>query len=166
MTKYKLGNDEEVKALSQSLVRFFYSKNVNSKDDAHDLAQETFLRVLETMDKGVSLQCPTAYAIGVAKKVFLEYCRKVSKSHKYDGIEKALDLTKGNTPLTEAIDNHNVLSFNKAFKTIPNDMRELLVERFIKEVPAQVIADRIGIPTGAIDTRVYRAKKELKRHIG
>ncbi len=42
-------------------------------------------------------------------------------------------------------------------------MRVLLVRRFVEEIPSRTIAREEGITTDAVDMRVYRAKRELKK---
>ncbi len=44
-------------------------------------------------------------------------------------------------------------------------MKSLLVKRFVEEVPSRTIAREEGISTDAIDMRVYRAKRELKKRM-
>ena len=44
-------------------------------------------------------------------------------------------------------------------------MRVLLVRRFVEEVPSRTIAREEGISTDAVDMRVYRAKRELKKRM-
>jgi DNA-directed RNA polymerase specialized sigma24 family protein len=44
-------------------------------------------------------------------------------------------------------------------------MRSLLVRRFVEEVPSRTIAREEGISTDAVDMRVYRAKRELKKRM-
>ena len=44
-------------------------------------------------------------------------------------------------------------------------MKSLLVKRFVEEVPSRTIAREEGISTDAVDMRVYRAKRELKKRM-
>ena len=44
-------------------------------------------------------------------------------------------------------------------------MKNLLLKRFVEEVPSRTIAREEGISTDAIDMRVYRAKRELKKRM-
>jgi DNA-directed RNA polymerase specialized sigma24 family protein len=39
------------------------------------------------------------------------------------------------------------------------------VKRFVEEVPSRAIAREEGISTDAVDMRVYRAKRELKKRM-
>jgi RNA polymerase sigma factor (sigma-70 family) len=157
--------DAELGRLPEKLRRFFLSRGVRTEDDARDLAQETLLRVLQRLSRGELLDSPEAFSLGVAKNVFFEYCRRVAKSHAHDDLSGAVELAGGEDPLTEALASSQALRFRKALELLPARMKSLLMKRFVEEVPSRTIAREEGISTDAIDMRVYRAKRELKRRM-
>lgn len=157
--------DAEIGRLPEKLRRFFLSRGVRTEDDARDLAQETLLRVLQRLSRGELLDSPEAFSLGVAKNVFFEYCRRVAKSHAHDGLSGAVDLAGGEDPLTEALASSQALRFRRALELLPERMKALLLKRFVDEVPSRTIAREEGISTDAIDMRVYRAKRELKKRM-
>jgi RNA polymerase sigma-70 factor, ECF subfamily len=157
--------EAEIGRLPEKLRRFFLSRGVRTEDDARDLAQETLLRVLQRLSRGELLDSPEAFSLGVAKNVFFEYCRRVAKSHSHDGLSGAVDLSGGEDPLTEALASSQALRFRRALELLPERMKSLLLKRFVEEVPSRTIAREEGISTDAIDMRVYRAKRELKKRM-
>ena len=157
--------DAEIGRLPEKLRRFFLSRGVRTEDDARDLAQETLLRVLQRLSRGELLDSPEAFSLGVAKNVFFEYCRRVAKSHAHDGLSGAIDLAGGEDPLTEALASSQAIRFRRALELLPERMKNLLLKRFVEEVPSRTIAREEGISTDAIDMRVYRAKRELKKRM-
>ncbi len=157
--------DAELGRLPEKLRRFFLSRGVRTEDEARELAQETLLRVLQRTSRGEALESPEAYALGIAKNVFFEYCRRVVKSNAHDGLSGAVDLASAGDPLDEALASSRKASFGRALALLPVKMRELLVKRFVDEMPSRAIAREEGISTDAIDMRVYRAKRELKKHM-
>ncbi len=157
--------EAEIGRLPEKLRRFFLSRGVRTEDDARDLAQETLLRVLQRLSRGELLDSPEAFSLGVAKNVFFEYCRRVAKSHAHDGLSGAIDLAGGEDPLTEALASSQAVRFRKALELLPERMKSLLLKRFVEEVPSRTIAREEGISTDAIDMRVYRAKRELKKRM-
>ncbi len=157
--------ETEIGRLPEKLRRFFLSRGVRTEDDARDLAQETLLRVLQRLSRGELLDSPEAFSLGVAKNVFFEYCRRVAKSHAHDGLSGALDLAGGEDPLTDALASSQAVRFRRALELLPERMKSLLLKRFVEEVPSRTIAREEGISTDAIDMRVYRAKRELKRRM-
>ena len=157
--------EAELGRLPEKLRRFFLSRGVRTEDDARDLAQETLLRVLQRISRGERMDSHEAYALGVAKNVFFEYCRRVAKANTHDGLSGAVDLAGVEDPLTDALVSSQALRFRNALSLLPERMRNLLVKRFVEEVPSRAIAREEGITTDAVDMRVYRAKRELKKRM-
>jgi len=157
--------DAELGRLPEKLRRFFLSRGVRTEDEACDLAQETLLRLLQRAERGELFESPEAYALGVAKNVFFEHCRRVVKANSHDGISSAVDLVGGPDPLDDALVSSRRLRFRLALDLLPEKMRELLLKRFVEEVPSRTIAREEGISTDAVDMRVYRAKRELKKRM-
>jgi RNA polymerase sigma-70 factor (ECF subfamily) len=136
---------------------------VRTEDEARDLVQETLLRVLQRVSRGEPLESPEAYSLGVAKNVFFEYCRRVQRANKHEGLSGVLDLASVDDPLSDALSSSRKLILRKALELLPARMRVLLVRRFVEEIPSRTIAREEGITTDAVDMRVYRAKRELKK---
>lgn len=153
----------ELGRLPEKLRRFFLSRGVRTEDEARDLVQETLLRVLQRVSRGEPLESPEAYSLGVAKNVFFEYCRRVQRANKHEGLSGVLDLASVDDPLSDALSSSRKLILRKALELLPARMRVLLVRRFVEEVPSRTIAREEGITTDAVDMRVYRAKRELKK---
>jgi RNA polymerase sigma-70 factor (ECF subfamily) len=157
--------ETELGRLPEKLRRFFLSRGVRTEDDARDLAQETLLRVLQRISRGERMESHEAYALGVAKNVFFEYCRRVAKANTHDGLSGAVDLAGVDDPLSDVLVSSQALRFRRALQLLPDRMRDLLVKRFVEEVPSRTIAREEGITTDAVDMRVYRAKRELRKRM-
>ena len=157
--------EAELGRLPEKLRRFFLSRGVRTEDEACDLVQETLLRVLQRVSRGEPLDSPEAYSLGVAKNVFFEYCRRVQRANKHEGLSGVLDLASTEDPLSDALSSSRRLIVRKALELLPARMRVLLVRRFVEEVPSRMIAREEGITTDAVDMRVYRAKRELKKRM-
>ena len=157
--------ETELGRLPEKLRRFFLSRGVKSEDEARELAQETLLRVLQKASRGDALESPEAYSLGVAKNIFFEYCRRISKANTHDGLSGVVDLAGTENPLSDALVSSRRLRFRRALELLPERMRELLLKRFVEEVPSRTIAREEGVTTDAVDMRVYRAKRELKKRM-
>lgn len=157
--------DADLGRLPDKLRRFFLSRGVRTEDDARDLAQETLLRVFQRISRGEPLESLEAYSLGVAKNVFLEHCRRVAKANVHDGLSGAVQIAGSGDPLAEALVSSRAFRFRRALDLLPRRMRDLLVRRFVEEIPSRAIAREEGISTDAVDMRVYRAKKELRKRI-
>lgn len=155
----------DVGRLPEKLRRFFLSRGVRTEDEAREMAQETLLRVLQRVKRGEPIESPEAYSLGVAKNVFFEYCRRVARSNAEDGISSAVEIAGGPTPFTDALLRSRQFLVRRALGLLPERMRNLLLRRFVEEVPSRVIAREEGVSTDAVDMRVYRAKRELRKKV-
>lgn len=156
--------EAELGRLPEKLRRFFLSRGVRTEDEALDLVQETLLRVLQRVSRGDRpLDSPEAFSLGVAKNVFLEYCRRVQRANKHEGLSGVLELAGNEDPLSDALASSRKLIVRKALELLPARMKVLLVRRFVEEIPSRTIAREEGISTDAVDMRVYRAKRELRK---
>jgi RNA polymerase sigma-70 factor (ECF subfamily) len=158
-------SEAELGRLPEKVRRFFLSRGVKTEDEARDMAQETLLRVLQRLDRGELLESQEAYALGIAKNVFFEYCRRQVRANRQDGLSGVVELPASENPLTDALVSSRRLIIKKALGLLPDKMRDLLVRRFVEEVPSRTIAREEGITTDAVDMRVYRAKRELKKRM-
>jgi RNA polymerase sigma factor (sigma-70 family) len=156
-------SEEEAKEIHQALLRFFVSKRVSS-DEAQDLIQQTFLLVLNKMNNGFKPDSSLFYSIGVARHMFHSYCRGVKRNYSFGTLDKVDYLYDSvPNPMEQAMASNNIKYFHKHLNRLPKGMKDLLVERFVKEVPAKILAKKLGTKPETIDMRVYRAKLELKR---
>ncbi len=153
----------EISRLPEKLRRFFLSRGVRTEDEARELAQETVLRVYQRIQRGEMLESSEAYALGIAKNVFFEYCRRLTRAEMHDGLSGVVELPAEGDPLADALTNSRRLTIRRALNLLPEKMKSLLVRRFIDEVPSRIIAREEGITTDAVDMRVYRAKRELRK---
>jgi RNA polymerase sigma factor (sigma-70 family) len=165
MSRWNDPADADLGRMPDKLRRFFLSRGARTEDDARDLAQETLLRVFQRMSRGELLESLEAYGLGVAKNVFLEYCRRVARANSHDGLSGAVQLPGGSDPLSNALVSSRALRFRRALDLLPERMRKLLVRRFVEEIPSRTIAREEGISTDAVDMRVYRAKRELRKRM-
>jgi len=157
--------DAELGRLPEKLRRFFLSRGVRTEDDARELAQETILRLLQREERGEALESPEAFALGVAKNIFWEYCRRLSRANAHDGLSDAVDLAAEANPLSDALASNEKVRFRRALALLPEKMRALLLRRFLDDVPSRTIAREEGVTTDAVDMRVFRAKRELKKRM-
>ena len=67
------------------------------------------------------------------------------------------------TPEKQLIQKDLACRLHYGIAKLPTKMRSLLTERFIKEIPSKVIADRTGKTQSNVDMRVYRAKEKLRK---
>ena len=156
--------EEEVCSLSNKLKKFFLSHGAHMEDDALDLTQDTFLRVLQKVEDGEQVLSLEGFTIGIAKNVFREYCHHIEKANRHDCIT-GLELVGSDHPLKEVLSADRQVIFQEVFELLPKGTQTLLTKRFIEGVPSRKIAKEEGVTAGVIDLRVFRAKLEIKKSL-
>ncbi|EWM53905.1 RNA polymerase sigma factor [Ruminococcus flavefaciens] len=129
---------------------------VHHKETAEDLTQETFLRYLEhphynSIDKTLQL----LYTI--AGNLCTDEFRKAKTS----------ELDESETS-DENIEN-NVLSgfdLKQALHKLSNEDREIILLRYVNEVPVNVIAKLLNISRFALNRRINRILSSLREYMG
>ena len=130
------------------MFRFCFYK-VRSSDIAEDLTQETFLRFLENPQyHGINKDLQYLYRI--AGNLCADYFRKKKNQPLPDDLPDSTDIE--DIILTRA-------ALGKAVKDLPPEDRELLMLRYVNEVPIGVLADIYGVSR-------FKMSRRLKKIIG
>jgi RNA polymerase sigma-70 factor (ECF subfamily) len=51
----------------------------------------------------------------------------------------------------------------RAVDSLPEDYRDVIVLRFMEDLTYDEIARQLGVPVSTIETRLHRAKKQLRQ---
>lgn len=136
------------------IYRYCYFK-VHQRETAEDITQETFLRFFESSgyrSKGQSLQ----YLYTIARHLCVDEYRK----HKTRPLE---DETAGNYSDDNMV---TQISVKATLSELDETDRELLLLRYVNEVPVNVISKLYGISRFAVYRKLLQATKELKNRLG
>ena len=136
------------------IYRYCYFK-VHKREIAEDITQETFLRFLESRDyvnTGKAMQ----YLYTIARNLCIDEYR----NHKTELLEEeAVDSNAEDDMITR-------VSVRMALEELDEADRELLLIRYVNEVPVSVICKLYGISRFAVYRRVSQAIKNLKGKLG
>ncbi len=136
------------------IYRYCYFK-VHQREIAEDITQETFLRFFESSDyvnTGKAMQ----YLYTIARNLCVDEYRK-QKTEVLD--EEAVDRNAEDNMITQ-------VSVRMALSELDKADRELLLLRYVNEVPVSVICKLYGISRFAVYRRVSQATKNLKGKLG
>lgn len=136
------------------IYRYCYFK-INQREIAEDITQETFLRFLESSDyvnTGKAMQ----YLYTIARNLCVDEYRK----RKMELLnEEVVDSNAEDDMITR-------VSVRMALAELDEADRELLLLRYVNEVPVSVICKLYGISRFAVYRRVSQATKNLKGKLG
>jgi DNA-directed RNA polymerase specialized sigma24 family protein len=131
---------------------------------AEDLADATIERVagkLKDLSSGFTGD-PALYFYGVAKKVYLEYQRKIAIDYKRS--ESWRSITSGTPDLEDMLE-----QLDEALNTITRSDRELILRYYgggeNNKINRRALAEQFGIGANALRLRVFRIRKALKNYM-
>lgn len=136
------------------IYRYCYFKT-RSRETAEDITQEAFLRFLESKgytDRGQALQ----YLYTIARNLCIDEGRR-QKACPMD--EESLGSYSDNEMLRRS-------HIRAALEKMDESDRELLLLRYVNELPVHIIAGLYGISRFALRRRLAKAVKDLKYRLG
>jgi RNA polymerase sigma-70 factor (ECF subfamily) len=135
-------------------------------DDAEDLTQEIFLKIVKSLDKFNQDADFSTWLGSVARNYCIDHYR-ASKREKEVVVEDllAFDLApaaSGNP--YRALEDRDRRSFlRRGLELLPGKLREAVVLRDLVGLSYQEMADRLRLPEGTVKSRINRGREELTR---
>lgn len=147
-----------------------------NRHDAEELTQETFLRMVRTIEHYDHRGRFEAWLFRIASNLVRDDARRIGRrgqsqpllgSDGAEGMDGGLDAPEGaHGPdrLLEAREREARLE--RALAELPEADREIVVLRHYSELPFQEIADLLEIPLGTALARAHRALAKLRAALG
>ncbi len=131
--------------------------------DAEDLTQKTFLACLELQDRLRPDASFRAFALGVARNLWLRHRRALSRGREEE--RSAIEAVPLVTPSQVAALREEQKILLKAVRSLRLDL-QIVVELFYwEELKVQEISDLLGVPPGTVKWRLSRARELLRERI-
>lgn len=146
-----------------ALIGYLYRMCGGKRPLAEDLAQETFLRVLRSIDQYDHLRPfkPWLYAIAT-NLVRSHYARADTRRSVTMSNPVAKDATT-NPPIEDMVtDSEDVQQAVQALMTLPDHFREAIVLRYLQELSLAEIAEVLDIPVGTVKSRLSNGLRKLR----
>ena len=152
------------------LYNFIYSKVLN-KDNAEDLFQETFIKVIKTLKRGVYNEEGKflSWTMRIAHNLVIDFFRKNKRFPYFDKNENfdILQLIKDENPSVERllIDKQILNDLQKIIVKLPDDQKEVLDMRLYKEMSFKEISEATGVSINTALGRMRYAIINLRKFI-
>jgi RNA polymerase sigma-70 factor (ECF subfamily) len=182
--EYKKFSDEElirefqkdrIEAYNEIVIRYkdrlinFLFRFTGSKEEAEDLAQDTFLKLYRSKHLYKEIAKFSTWLYTIAVNIAKTELRKKSR---YNTIsisdfdpenDKDFDIQSGDIS-PEDIANASIENYyiQKAIGMLEEHYREALILRDIQELEYDEIAKIINVPLGTVKSRINRAREKLK----
>lgn len=138
---------------------------VFSAAKAEDIMQESFMRVWEYLADGKEVQNIRAFVYRVANNLIIDDSRK----KKEESLENMLEINPAADPAYEGHKdmekNVVVQEIHRAMARLPEDVKEILVYRYVDDLDPKEIADILKITPNNVSVRLNRAIKVLKKEL-
>ena len=174
VNNYVNGCEKSLEALVNKhkfkLYNFIYSKVLN-KDNAEDLFQETFIKVIKTLKRGVYNEEGKflPWIMRIAHNLVIDFFRKNKRFPSFDKNEKydIFQLIKDENPSIERhlIDNQILNDLKKIIIKLPQDQKEVLNMRLYKEMSFKEISETTGVSINTALGRMRYAIINLRKLI-
>ena len=161
----KINFSSEVSKLQSVLLSFAF-KLTRNKEESKDLYQETAYRALVNKDKfreGTNIK---AWLFTIMRNIFINnYRKKVKKNTLLDSTDNQFYLNSGGPVIVNGA--HSAIMM-KELQAIINKLDDSIRSPFMMHYYGykyQEIADQLNLPLGTIKSRIFFARKELKRAV-
>lgn len=163
---------ELVERYEQRLINFLvrYVRNV---DDAHDLAQEVFLKVYQALDRFDPSYKFSTWLFRIGRNAAIDRTRRkrlrvvsMQGATGADGEEREMELPSADRGPYAALRNvERGDAIQEAIEALPWDYRELVVMRHFGELSYEEIAAEKQMPLGTVKNKLFRARQMLKERL-
>jgi RNA polymerase sigma-70 factor, ECF subfamily len=153
------------------LVNYLF-RLLRNADDAHDLAQEVFVKVYQVLDRFDPHYKFSTWLFRVAQNAAIDQIRRrrlkvVSLRQEDDeGESRDWDLPSPERgPYGELRNQERGEAIHEAIETLPWEYRELILLRHFGELPYEEIARLKQMPLGTVKNKLFRGRQMLKEKL-
>ena len=145
---------------SDAIFRYCFVR-LRQREVALDLTQDAFIRTWEYLRQGNSIENIRAFLYRVANNLIIDYVRKRRESSLDSLMEQGFDV-----PFEEKSILHAKLDAQYALKVVDkldDKYRDVVVLRYIEDLPIKEIAQIIGESENVVSVRLHRAIQQVKK---
>jgi len=174
VSDYIKGNERALEALvlrhKLKIYNFIYSK-VFDRDTAEDIFQETFIKVIKTLKRGVYNEEGKflPWVMRIAHNLVIDFFRKNNRIPTFDNNEEydIFQLISDGSPTAERsmIDEQVVEDLQKLIVELPDDQKDVLTMRLYKDMSFKEIAESTGVSINTALGRMRYAIINLRKMI-
>lgn len=164
--------DELVERYQARLVNYLF-RLLRSVDEAHELAQEVFLKVFQALDRYDPAYRFSTWIFRVAQNAAIDQIRKrrlrlvpIQRPEDSAGEHRDLDLaSEARGPYGDLRNRERGEAIQEAIDALPWEYRELIVMRHYGELSYEEIARLKGMPLGTVKNKLFRGRQALKEKL-
>jgi RNA polymerase sigma-70 factor (ECF subfamily) len=174
------GREDAYRELIKRYERPVYSliyRMVRDNETAEDLAQETFIKVLNNIDRYRPEFKFSSWLFKIANNITIDHLRRrqldtISIEGAPDAVTgeriRATAVTVasgGESPLEELESKEIGASIEEAIAKLRPEYRACIILRHVEDYSYDEIAEIVKLPLGTVKTYIHRARQELREHL-
>ncbi|MBP7633027.1 sigma-70 family RNA polymerase sigma factor [Candidatus Ozemobacteraceae bacterium] len=148
----------------QGVYRFLYHFMGNAAD-AEDITQETFLNIHRKLKSHNPAQSFTSWMITIARNLAISHHRRRTPSPLDPALLAAAIKDVTPTPESELLAKEAGEEVHAALQRLPEEIREVLIMRYLMDIPLQQVAEMLNIPEGTAKSRLFKARNVLREQM-
>lgn len=167
-------NYEELEACIRDYGKDIYSfcrQLTRDRQEADDLYQDTFLKIVEIRDRLDFESNPKGYLLSVSVNLWRNRKRKFAWRKRITGPEvpiedTVLEIPSGEEPVEEQMitrEQKNLV--RRAVEALPEKYRMPVLLFYMEELKISEISGILEVPQGTVKSRLYKAKKVLEKEL-
>ena len=164
---------ERLVELHQNAVVGTVYRMLNSVDDAHDIAQQVFIRVWRSAPRYEVTAKFTTWLYTITRNLVFNETRRRSRRREVSiEQENEDDPPKHFTDHSEPGADHNLAqaefhdALDRAIEALPEKQRLAVILRGKQDLPYEEICEILKMSLPAVKSLLFRARNELRKHLG
>src|SRR6059058_1159649 len=168
---------ELIKRYERPVFSLIY-RMVRDKETAEDLAQETFIKVLNNIDRYRPEFKFSSWLFKIANNITIDHLRRrqvdtISIEGSPNAITAesawatAVTVTSGGESPLEELESREIgAEIEKAIAKLRPEYRACIILRHVEDYSYDEIAEIVKLPLGTVKTYIHRARQELRQYLG
>lgn len=142
----------------------------SSRQEAEDLYQDTFLKVME-LDELRQDKNPKSYILSIACMLWKNRQRKIAnrmrlvRSEDVSDIQESEFFEESSTPEDEVLKNEIKIQVRMAVNELPDKLKVIALLFYMEDRSIREIAEIVQAPQGTVKSRLYKARKLLHKQL-
>jgi RNA polymerase sigma factor (sigma-70 family) len=148
----------------QPIVVQFCTQYVNDPNDAHDLAQDSFIRLFKQAGTFKGQARFQTWLLTIARNTCIDYLRRrKTRQFVYCDAELIAKATHRDEAAEADTLHYRLATLEKALDNLPTDDALLLISHYQEQIPIGDIAQQQQVSKSAVKMRLLRARTRLRQ---
>jgi len=144
----------------QRPLRYFISRLLDDSELTEDIFQDTWLTVIRRMH---GLREPDAFSTWLYRIARNKVYHQLRKKKVWSELNE--DMAVSNENENDVVSLEDIAKVHKCLRELRPEHKEVLMLRFLEQMPYQQIAEVLDCSLGTVKSRVYYAKLALKKEL-